>query len=105
MRSDAGGARTEDRMDTIHTLKSGAADPRGTLVARRSGVVEVRAARTLQEIATDRCLVPKLARGARQERFRQHAVPCSHQGIAGDLGVCCKRSDPQAAVWQVFDLP
>ena len=64
-------------------------------VARLVGVVEIRAACALKQIARGRRLVAQLARGAREQRARQHAVVAPHARIGGQIGVAHQRADAQ----------
>ena len=73
-------------------------------VARLIGVVEIRAARPLQQIAGGRRLVAQLAGSAGKERAREQAVVAAHPLIGGKVGIPHQRADPQAAFGGRFDL-
>ena len=73
-------------------------------VAGLVGVVEIRAARALQQIARGRRLVAQLAGGAGEQRARQHAIVAPHARIGGEIGVAHQRADAQAAFRRGFDL-
>src|SRR5260370_34287587 len=45
-----------------------------------------------------------MARGSGEECLREDGVARAHSRIAGALGVCRLRSDPDPAVRQIFDL-
>ena len=74
------------------------------LVAGLVGVVEVRAARALQQVAGGRRLVAQLARGAGEQRARQHAVVAPHALVGGEIGVAHQRADAQPALRRRLDL-
>ena len=73
-------------------------------VAGLVGVVEIGAARALQQVAGGRRLVAQLAGGAGQQRARQHAVVAPHARVGGEIGVAHQRADAQAAVRRRLDL-
>src|ERR687898_3041328 len=68
MHRDAGFARAKYGVHAIEALKRRAARTRLALVARHVAIVEVGAARSLQEIAAGRGLVAYLAGRSRQQR-------------------------------------
>ena len=74
------------------------------LVAGQVGVVEIRTARALQEIARGGRLVAQLPRGAGQQRARQQRIVATHAFVRGEIGVAHQRADAQAAVRRHFDL-
>jgi hypothetical protein len=80
-----------------------AAAARLALVAGLVGVVEVRAAGALQQVAGGGRLVAQLARGTGQQRARQHAVVAPHASFGGQVGVAHQRADAQAAVGRGLD--
>jgi hypothetical protein len=104
MRGDAGLARAYHRMLARVAADGRAAAARLALVAGLVGVVEVRAARALQQVARGGRLVAQLARGTGQQRARQQAVVAPHAGVGGQVGVAHQRTDAQAAVGGAFDL-
>ena len=68
------------------------------LVAGRRRVVEVEAARPLQQVAAGRRHVAQLLRGAGQDRARQQRIALLDQRMIGEVGVRHERADAQAAV-------
>ena len=68
------------------------------LVAGGGGVVEIIAARPLEQIAARRRLVAQLARRARQQGAAQHFVICDDARVGGKVAVRHQRTDPQPAV-------
>ena len=104
MHRDAGVARAEDRVHAIVAVDGGAAAARLAFVAGRRGVVEVVAARALQEIAAGRRHVAQLLRGAGHDRAGEHRIALLDQRVIGEIGVAHERADAQAAAGRVFDL-
>ena len=88
---------------TIAMLAAEAADRRAAaaglaFVARLVGVVEVGAARALQQVAGGRGLVAQLARRAGEQRARRARRSRGARVVGGEIGVAHQRADPQAAV-------
>ena len=81
----------------------GAAAARLALIAGRRGVVEVRAARALQEIAAGRGHVAQLRRSAGEDRARQQRIALGDQRVVGEVGIRHQRADAQAAVRGLLD--
>jgi hypothetical protein len=75
-----------------------------TFVAGLVGVVEIRAARPLQQVARRRRLVAQLTRGAGQQGTRQKAIVAPHAFIGRKISVADERADAQSAVRRRFDL-
>ena len=82
----------------------GAAAAGLAFVARLVGVVEIGAARALEQIAGGSRLVAQLAGRAGEQRARQQAIVAPHAHIGGEIGVAHQRADAQAAVGRRFDL-
>src|SRR5262245_35325820 len=104
MRGDARLTCGKDRMDAVDATKRRATCSWSSLVAGCRSVIEIRAARTLEKIASDRCFVSKLPGGAGEQRFRQRWEARAHTRIGGDLRIGRLRSDPDPAIRQIFDL-
>ena len=68
------------------------------LVAGQVGIVEIGAARALEQIATGRGLVAQLAAGPRLYRAGQHSIIAAHPRIGGERGIGNQRPDPQPAL-------
>ena len=81
-----------------------AAAARAAFVAGLVGVVEIRAAGALQQVAGGRRLVAQLAGSAGQQRARQQAIVPPHPRIGGEIGVAHQRADAQAAFRRRLDL-
>jgi hypothetical protein len=73
------------------------------LVAGAGDVVEIGAARSLQQIAADGRGIAKLRRGARQQRLGDRGKGFGETGIVREIGVAHQRADPDAAVGEMFD--
>ena len=73
------------------------------LVAGHVAVVEIEAARALQQVAAGRRLVAELAGGAREQRLRQHRIALPHPRVGGEVAVAHLRADAQAAVRRLLD--
>ena len=94
----------EDRVHAILAVDGGAAAARLAFVAGRRRIVEVVAARALQEIAARRCHVAQLLRGAGHDRAGENRIALLHQRVIGEIGVAHERPDAQATARRVFDL-
>ena len=103
MGGDAGFAGAEDRVHPIEPGEGGATAARLALIARRRGVVEVIAARALQEIAAGRGHVAQLRRGAGKDRARQQRIARGDRGVIGEVGIRNERADAQAAIRRLLD--
>jgi hypothetical protein len=73
-------------------------------VAGLVGVVEIGAARALEQIAGRGGAVAQLHGGAGQQRARQHRVILPHALVRGQVGVAHQRADAQAALRRGLDL-
>src|SRR5271166_1276066 len=104
MRCDAGLASADDGERARVAADRRAAAAGLALVARLVRVIEIRAARALEEVAGGRRLVAQLPRGAGEEGARQEQIVLSHARIGGEVGVAHERSDSQAAVPCRLDL-
>ena len=104
MGGDAGLAAADHGVLAAVAADRRAAAARDALVARLVGVVEVGAARALQQVARGRRHVAQLAGGAGQQRAREHAVVAPDARIGGEIGVADQRADAQAAVRRRLDL-
>ena len=104
MRRDAGIAHADDGVLPAEAADRAAAAAGPPLVARLVGVVEIRAARPLQQVAGGGRLVAQLARSAGDQRAGQHAVVAPHARVGRKIGVAHQRADPQPAVGSRLDL-
>ena len=82
-------------MNAVRADHGRAARPWLALVARRRGIVEVVAARALEEIAARRGGIAQLRRGARQDRARKQRISLLHPRVIGDIGVGHESTDAQ----------
>ena len=103
MRRDAGVARAEDRVHAVEALDGGAAAAGLAFVAGRRGVIEIGAARALQEIAAGRRHVAQLLRRACQDRACEQRIALLDQRVIGEIGIRHERADPQSSVGGLFD--
>ena len=103
MRGDAGIAGPEDRVHPVEAVDRRAAAAWLALVARRRHVIEVVAARSLQQIAAGRCHVAQLLRGAGQDRARQDRIALLDQRVIGEVGVRHEGTDAQAPCRSLLD--
>ncbi len=103
MGRNAGLARAEDRVHAVEPVAGGAAAAGLALIARRRRVVEVVAARALQQIAAGRCHVAQLLRRAGEDRAGEHRIALRDQRVIGEVGVRHQRADAQAAVRGFLD--
>jgi hypothetical protein len=77
---------------------------RSALVARLGDVLEVRAARALQQVAADGRDVAQLPRGAGQQGGREQRIALPHRAIGGEVAVADGGADPQPAAGEVVDV-
>ena len=92
-------------MIAVEALDRVAALARLALVAARSVVVvEIGAARTLEQVAADGRHVADLRRCAREDRPGQHRIARPHQPMLGDCGVARSGADPQPAAGLLDDV-
>jgi hypothetical protein len=82
-----------------------AAVARLALVARHIGVVEIRTAGALQQIAGCCRLVAQLARSARLDGAGQDRIVAPDLGMGGERGIRNHCSDPETAIFGILDLP
>lgn len=85
----------EDPVEPFHRLTAGAGV---AFVAGHDGVVEIRAARALQQVAAGRRLVAQLAGCTGKQGAGQHFVCAAHLPVRGKIRVCEQRADTQAAL-------
>ena len=104
MGGDARIADAEHRMRTAEPFDSGAAAAGLAFVARLIGIVEIRAARTLQQVAGRGRLIAQLSGRAGEQRTRQQPIVPAHTLVGRKIGVAHQRADAQAAVGRGFDL-
>ncbi len=106
MRGDAMIARAEDRMIAGEAAQGRASRARLALVARRCRVVEIIAARALEQIAARGRLIPELRRGSRKQRPRQYGIVGAQAGIGGQIAVrapSAPMDSPPASVGAMSD--
>lgn len=104
VRRDAGVAGAEDGVHAILAVDGGAAAARLALIAGRRCIVEVAAARALQEVAARRRHIAQLLRSAGHDRAGENRIALLHLGVIGEIGVAYERSDTEAAAQRVFNL-
>ena len=112
MHRDAGLAGAEDGMHAVDAGNRGAAAAGLAFVAGRRGVVEIIAARPLQQIAAGRRHIAQLRRRAGEDRARQQRITLLDRRMPGEIGIRHQRADAQAAVpgffhcleWQSRDV-
>ena len=88
----------------LRPRERGAAGAGHTFVAGLGRVVEVGAARALEQIAAGGGLVAKLRRRAGQDRLRQQRIAAAHAHVGGERAVRDQRADAQAALRGLFDV-
>jgi hypothetical protein len=93
-----------DRQVAVEPADRGATAARLALVAGLCGVVEIGAARALEQVARGRCLVAKLSAGAGHQRAAEHAVILADTRVGGEIGVADECPDAEAAVGGRRDL-
>ena len=101
---DAGLAGAQDGVHAVVAAQRRAAAARLAFVAGHGDVIEIRAARALQEIAGRGRLVAELRRGAVQQGLRQHGIALTDPGIGREVGVAHQGTDAEAAVGRLDDV-
>ncbi|MNL27327.1 hypothetical protein D3C87_1489120 [compost metagenome] len=104
MGGDAGLADTKQTQRSAGATNSRTAAARCALVAGLVGVVEVRTAGALQQIAGRRGAVAQLPRGAGQQGARQHAVVPAYAHVGRQISVAHQGADAQAPFGRRLDL-
>ena len=90
-------APAENRVHAVESFARAATAARLAFIARHRGVVEILAARALQEIAAVRGHVAELPRGAGHDRLREQRIIAANQRMIGRVGVRRQRADRDAA--------
>ena len=101
---DAMLARPEDRVHAVDAVDRRTAATRLALIARCDRVVEVQAARALQEIAPGRGHVAQLLRGPGEDRAGEQRIARLDLRVIGEIAIGHQRADPQATVPGLLDL-
>src|SRR5947209_7449909 len=104
MRGNAVLGCSEDGKAAVIAFARGTTTAWLTLVARLRDILEVDAARTLQEISAGRGHVAQLARGAREQRLRKYGVVCANCAVSGQVAVTYRCADTDPSVRKQFDL-
>ena len=103
MGRDAALAPAQDGVQPVVAAAGVAAGAGVAFVAGAGGVVEISAARPLQEIAADGRGVAKLRGGSGQQRLGDRGKAPREIAIVREVGVADKRADAHAAVGKVLD--
>src|ERR1700748_802295 len=74
------------------------------LITGLIGIVKVRTAGPLQQVAGGRRLIAELPGRAGQQRTGQQAVVAPDPRIGSECGISHRCADPQASIWRTFDL-
>jgi hypothetical protein len=100
---DAVFARAEDRVHAVDAVDRRAAAARRAFVARRARVVEVQAARSLQQVAAGRGHVAQLRRSAGEDGAGEQRIARLGLRVPGEIGVQDQSADAQATVICLLD--
>src|SRR5579864_8308519 len=103
MRRDTPLRCTEDGQVAVMALARGTATARHALIARLRDILEVDAARTLQQVSAGRRQVAQLARGAREQRLREHRVARAYRAISSEFAIAHHRPDTYSSVRKQLD--
>ena len=103
VRGDAVLAPAEHGMQPVLAAARVAARAGLALVAGAGGVVEIGAARPLQQIAADGRGIAQLRRRAGQQRFGDGREGAREVRVMREIGVAHQRADAHAAVGQLLD--
>src|SRR5258705_459486 len=88
----------QDGQLAVVALARGAAAARRALVARLRDVLEVDAARALQQVAARRGEVAQLARGPIEYRLGEHWIALANHAIGRQITIAHQRADAHAPV-------
>jgi hypothetical protein len=100
----AGLALADDRVAACIAADGRAAAARIAFVAGLVGIVEIRAAGALQQVAGSGRLVAQLGRGACHESARKHRVVAPYPHVGGQIGIAHQGADAQSAIRCRLDL-
>src|SRR6266849_1820091 len=103
MRGDTCLRCPKDSAIALIALPRGAAAAWHTLVARLGDVLEVDAARALQQVPTSSGEIAQLARGACEQRLGEHGIARANGAIGRQIAVAHHRSDADAPIGEQFD--
>src|SRR5581483_11857018 len=103
MRRDAVLRVPEHGEVAVLALACGAAGAGLALVARLRHVLEVRAARALQQVPARRREVAQLPRRAGEHGLRQHRIPRANAQIGGEVAVADAGADVERAAFARVD--
>ena len=103
VRRDAALAPPDDGVKPVLAAAGVAARAGLALIAGAGDIVEVGAARPLQEIAADRGGVAKLRGRSGQQRLGDRRKAPGESPVVGEVSVAHERADPHAAVGKVLD--
>ncbi len=78
-------------------------DPGSRLLQRHGGVVEIIAARPLEQVSPGGGLVAQLPRRAGEQRAAQHRITPDDARIGGEIAVRHQRADRQPAIGALLD--
>ena len=103
MRRNAGVAGAKDRVNAVDATNGRAAAAGLALVAGRRRVIEIGAARALQEIAAGGCHVAQLLRRSCKDGTSQQRIALLDQRVPGQVRVRYQSADEQAAAGSFLD--
>ena len=103
MRGDARLRCSKDREFAVIALARGTAAARHTLVAGLGDVLEVDAARALQQVTPGGGQVTELARGAREQRLGEQGIAGANRAIGREIAVAHHCPDTHASTGERFD--
>ena len=105
MRRDTVLALAEDGMDAVESLDGATPTAGFALVAlRKSRVVEIIAARALEQVAADGRHVAQLRTGPGEKRLTQNRVSRHDERVLSEIGIAHERADAHAALGQFLDF-
>src|SRR6516165_10776758 len=104
MHGDAGLAPAQDRIHAVEAVHRAAASARLALIAGHRGVVEIKAAGPLEQIASGRSHVAELSRGPSKNGARQQRIARLDALVVSEVAIRHERADAQTAGFSPLNL-
>src|SRR5260221_3492884 len=103
MRRDARLRCAQDGQGAVIASARGTATARHALIAWLGDILEVDAARALQQIPPGRRQVAQLARGSREQRLGKYGIALANRAISSEVAVAHHGTDADSPIGQQLD--